>query len=135
LSQYCGHGNLKPDDPFEAAAHHGAEFVQAILRAGFDITADYPLFYNVNFPPVPAAAVKGIKAAAQGRRPGVFFCTEPFHSPSGRKYLWIKSSDQRVPTAPNADGALNHEGCISIRPMRGDNTDRSALDALQSALT
>lgn len=135
LSQYYGQDNLKLDDPFEAAAHHGAEVVQAILRAGFDITADYPLFYNVNFPPVPAAAVKGIKAAAQGRRPGVFFGTEPFQSPSGRKYLWIKGGDQRVPTAPNADAALNLEGWISITPMRADLTDRSALDALQSALT
>ncbi len=134
LSQYYGPANRDIDNPFEASAVHGADVIRRILKAGFDMQSTYGLFYNVNFPPVPADAVKGIKAAPQGRRPGVYFGAEPFSSPAGRQYLWIKGGDQRVPTAPEADAALNLDGWISVTPMRADLTDHSAMSALTTAL-
>ncbi|MEP4198230.1 MAG: 5'/3'-nucleotidase SurE [Aliishimia sp.] len=134
MSQYFGPENAQIDNPFEAAATHGAVVVRAVLATGFDLEAAYPLLYNVNFPPVPAADVKGMKAAPQGRRPGVYFGTESSQSPSGRNYLWIKGGDQRVPTAPEADAALNLEGWISVTPMRADLTDKAAMAALENAL-
>lgn len=135
LSQYYGPANNGLDDPFEAAAGHGAQVVRAILSAGFEGTSAYKLFYNVNFPPVPAADVKGMRAAPQGRRPGVYFGTQQFTSPAGRRYLWIKGGDQRIPTQADADAALNLDGYISVTPMRADLTDHDALGALQAALT
>ena len=72
LSQYYGPSNRDLPDPFEAARLHGAGVVRAILAAGFETDQVYQLFYNVNFPPVPAAEVKGVRAAPQGRR-YVFF--------------------------------------------------------------
>ncbi len=134
LSQYYGPGNRDIADPFEAAAGHGEAVIRAILSAGFDEGSDYPLFYNVNFPPIPAADVQGYRSAAQGRRRGVHFGAEPFTSPAGRRYLWIKGGDQRVPTAQDTDAALNLEGFVSITPMRADLTAHDALADLAAAL-
>lgn len=134
LSQYYGPANRDEADPFEAARVHGADVVRAVVKAGFDLGADYGLFYNVNFPPVPAEDVKGMRAATQGRRKGVVFSSEPFNSPAGRRYLWMKGGDQRVATAPGSDGALNLDGYISITPMRADLTDHSAIANLDAAL-
>ncbi|MFK7877734.1 MAG: 5'/3'-nucleotidase SurE [Paracoccaceae bacterium] len=134
LSQYYGPDNVNLADPFEASAQYGAAVVRSILTAGFDLEAAYPLLYNVNFPPVAARDVKGVRAAAQGRRPNVHFGVEPFASPSGRQYLWIKGGDQRVTPAPDTDAAVNLDGYVSVTPMRVDLTDYSALSILQDAL-
>ncbi|MGR3434077.1 MAG: 5'/3'-nucleotidase SurE [Shimia sp.] len=134
LSQYYGPGNARRDDPFEAAAVHGAAAVRACLDAGFDADADYPVFYNINFPPVPAAEVRGLRAGAQGRRPGVRFGAQPFVSPNGRNYLWLGGGDQQVATAPGTDAAVNLDGWVSITPMRCDLTAHDRLGALRATL-
>lgn len=132
MSQYFGTGNAMLDNPFEAAAAHGTKVVRHLLdRAPWDQHADYRLFYNVNFPPCPAGAVKGMKAAVQGYRTDTFFGTQPFTSPSGRNYLWIKGGAQDVPTAPGSDAAANLDGYISITPMRADLTAHDVIDALR----
>ncbi len=127
LSQYFGPANRDLDDPFEAARAHGAATVRRILDAGPAEQAEYPLFYNVNIPPVSAAAVKGMRLAAQGRRAGVVFATERFTAPSGRPFVWIKGGNQQVPTAAGTDAALNLDGYISVTPMRADLTDHAML--------
>lgn len=129
LSQYFGPENLDIENPFEAAAQHGADVVRRILAATPSEDADYSLFYNVNFPPVPAADVKGIRVAAQGRRPNTGFSTEAHNAPSGRRFLWIKGGDQRAVCAAGTDAAVNLDGYISVTPMRADLTDHSVIDA------
>ena len=135
LSQFYGPANLSLNDPFEASAKFGVETVQTILDAGFDPGAEYPLLYNVNFPPVPAADVQGMKAAPQGRRPGVNFGTASFTSPSGRNYLWIKGGNQHKVAPKGTDAQVNLEGWISITPMRVNLTDHAALAALENQLS
>ncbi len=130
LSQYFGPANVGIDDPFEAALVHGADTVRRILDASPEDDGDYRLFYNVNFPPVPAADVKGTRLSAQGRRPGVRFSTEPHEAPSGRKFVWIKGGNQQVPTAAGTDAADNLEGYISVTPMRADLTAHDMMDRL-----
>ena len=130
LSQYYGPANRDLDDPFEASAQHGAEVVRRILANTPAEDADYSLFYNVNFPPVAGADVKGIRLASQGRRPGTVFSSEPHLSPSGRRFLWIKGGNQQVATAPGTDAAVNLEGYVSVTPMRADLTAHEMLDAL-----
>lgn len=130
LSQYYGPDNRDLDDPFEAAARHGVDVIRRIMAATPKETADYPLFYNVNFPPVAAADVQGIRLATQGRRPGVVFGTEPHLAPSGRRFSWIKGGDQQVLTAPGTDAAANLQGYISVTPMRADLTAHDVMDRL-----
>jgi len=130
LSQYFGPANRDLDDPFEASAQHGADVIRRILAATPSETADYSLFYNVNFPPVAGDDVKGTRLATQGRRPGVVFGTEPHTAPSGRRFSWIKGGNQQVPTAPGSDAAVNLDGYISVTPMRADLTAHEMMNTL-----
>jgi len=134
LSQYFGQENADLDDPFEAAAVHGAATVRAILAATPKHNDDYRLFHSVNFPPTSAANVKGTKATPQGFRRGVNFGIEPHFAPSGRKFWWIKGGSQQAPATPGSDADANLDGYISITPMRADLTAHDALAGLQGSL-
>ena len=131
LSQYYGPGNRGLDNPFEAALEHGAGLIRRILDAAPGDSGDYRLFYNINFPPHPAAEVLGTKVSRQGAREGTGFHTEPLISPSGRRFLWLRGADQSVPTAPGTDAAVNLDGYISVTPMRADLTAHDVMDALK----
>ncbi|MGQ0566743.1 MAG: 5'/3'-nucleotidase SurE [Gemmobacter sp.] len=134
LSQFLGPDTEGLADPFEAARTHGTAVVSALLDKGLWGGGDYRLFYNVNFPPCAAAAVKGTKVAAQGFRRGSAFGVEPHISPSGRKFLWIKGGPQQAPTLPGTDVAVNLEGYIAVTPMRADLTAHDVLDDLAGRL-
>lgn len=135
LSQYMGPATADLDDTFEAARQHGTAVVRALLDRGlWQAQDDYRLFYNVNFPPVPAAGVRGVKVAPQGFRRDTSFSAEPQVSPSGRRFLWIKGGPQHRPTAPGSDAAVNLEGWISVTPMRADLTAHDLLADLEQRL-
>lgn len=128
LSQFYGPHNNKLDNPFEAAQVHGAKLLRQLLDRLPDQDADYRLFFNINFPPVPAADVKGARTGAQGFRRDTHFAVEPQMSPGGKRFLWIKGGAQHIPTLPGTDAALNLDGYISVTPMRADLTAHDALD-------
>jgi 5'-nucleotidase len=134
LSQYYGPGNLTLGDSFEAAAHHGAGVIRKLLDNGHWDETDYRVFYNVNFPPLPASAVRGTKVTEQGYRRETRFEVEPQVAPNGRRFLWIKGGRQDVPTEPGTDAHANLDGYISVTPMRADLTAHDRLDALRAAL-
>jgi 5'-nucleotidase len=134
LSQYFGPLTEEMADPFEPAIAHGTGVIRMLLDRGLWDDRDYRLFYNVNFPPVPAGRVRGSRVAAQGFRTNNAFGVEPHISPSGRKFLWIKGGPQHLPTAPGTDAAVNLEGWISVTPMRADLTAHDALEALRARL-
>lgn len=132
LSQYLGPKNFAAEDPFQAARAHGAAVVRRLIeQAPWDGTADYRLFYNVNFPAVPADEVKGVRVGPQGFRQGVDFGVTPHHAPNGRRFLWINGGRQDVPALPEgSDVGLNLEGYISVTPMRADLTAHDQLATL-----
>ncbi|OIQ33726.1 MAG: 5'/3'-nucleotidase SurE [Alphaproteobacteria bacterium MedPE-SWcel] len=132
LSQYYGAGNRDLHDPFEAARNHGAPVLQKLLASQPENAEDYGLFYNINFPPVAAAEVKGLRVTRQGQRPGTGFSAEEQLSPNGRRFVWIRGGDQQIATAPGSDAHANLDGYISVTPMRADLTAHDALDALKS---
>ena len=134
LSQFYGPGNVNLDDPFAAARAHGAALVRRLVDDAPWGGDDYQLFYNVNFPPVAADAVRGAAAVAQGYRGHGRMGVAPQESPSGRRYLWIQGSAQGEPTGPGTDVKANVEGWISVTPMRCDLTDRAALEGLGGVL-
>ncbi|MDO6480268.1 5'/3'-nucleotidase SurE [Shimia thalassica] len=132
LSQYLGPENYTIDNPFEASAQHGAEVIRKILAASPPESSDYRLFYNINFPPVLAANVKGTRVTTQGFRPDTCFSVEAHSSPSGRKFLWVKGGNQQVQTAPGSDASANLDGYISVTPMRADLTAYDAMESLKA---
>ncbi len=131
LSQYYGPDNRDLDDKFEAARVHGLATVRTVLDKGVWTKDDYGIFYNVNFPPVPSAEVKGLRAARQGFRRDMGFGVKPTHSPSGRRFLWITGAPQQQPTSSGSDADWNLKGYISVTPMRADLTAHDALEALK----
>ena len=134
MSQYMGPQTDGLDDPFEAATTHGTAIVRLLLDKGIWDQGDYRIFYNVNFPPVPAAAVKGHKVAAQGFRRNTPFGVLPYTAPSGKRFLWIKGGAQHHPTEPGTDAAVNLGGWISITPLRCDLTAHDAMADLEARL-
>lgn len=134
LSQFMGPKTSGLDNMFEGAAAHGRAAIRACLDAGFERAHDYALFYNVNFPPVPAADVKGMRAVAQGYRGDGAFGVTPTTGPSGRKFLFIQGRPQQEPTAPDTDAAVNLDGYVSLTPMRADLTARDQLSNLAASI-
>ncbi|KHQ53701.1 5'/3'-nucleotidase SurE [Mameliella alba] len=135
LSQYYGPANAQADNPFEASAKHGAATVRAILAADPAHAGGYRRFYNVNFPPVPAADVAGTTVAPQGLRRDTRFSVEATHSPSGRRFLWVRGGDQRAATDSGTDADMNLKGWITVTPMLADLTDHAALNSLKDAFS
>jgi 5'-nucleotidase len=134
LSQFFGPENRDLDDPFEAAAVHGAATVRALLEKGVWTGDNYGIFYNVNFPPVPADRVKGHRVAAQGYRENTYFGMEAVTAPNGRRFLWVTGGRQDEPTGPGTDVTANLEGYTSITPMRADLTAHDMLSDLKDRL-
>lgn len=134
MSQFFGPANKDLNDPFEAAAQHGAATVRALLDKGIWTNDAYTLFYNVNFPPCTAADVKGMAVTTQGRRAGVNFSVETQTSPTGRQFMWVRGGDQHVQTAAGTDAQANLDGYTSITPMRADLTAHDMIKKLQGLL-
>lgn len=135
LSQYLGPENYDAADPFEGSRVHGAKTIRKLLDHG-DWTADdrFRLFYNLNFPPLSASGVKGLRVAPQGRRDGARFRVEPFVAPNGRRFLWARGAAQDLPAARGSDVDVNLRGYISVTPMRADLTCHGSLKPLEQAL-
>jgi len=134
LSQFYGPDNTALPDPFEAAHAHGTATIRALLDRGLWDTTPYRLFYNVNFPALPATAVKGLRVAAQGFRSTAQFGITAQTSPSGRRFLWVTGGPQAVRTGPGTDVEANLDGYISVTPMRADLTAHDTLATLAARL-
>jgi 5'-nucleotidase len=134
LSQFMGPRTEDLADPFEASVVHGLGIVRRLIDEAEWDERDYRLFYSVNFPPIPAAEVKGMRVAPQGFRREAGFGVIPHVSPSGRKFLWIKSGPQHVAAGAESDAAVTLEGHISVTPMRADLTAHDAIDRLRARL-
>ncbi|TDL81326.1 5'/3'-nucleotidase SurE [Palleronia sediminis] len=134
LSQYIGPDNVALEDMFDSARGIGADTVRTLLNGAEWDSADYRLFYNVNFPPCPAAAVKGLRVTAQGWRSETDHRVMPHVSPSGRRFLYVTGGPQNVPTAPGTDVAANLEGHVSVTPMRADLTAHDLIAPLRERL-
>lgn len=128
LSAYLGPANMETGTPWEASETFAAQALDKTLAASDG--ADGGLFWNINFPPVPAADVKGLRFAAQGKRDGVRFGAHAQTSPNGRRFLWLRGGDQRSASAPGTDAAVNLDGYVSMTPMRVDLTDHDLIGQL-----
>ena len=134
LSQFYGPRNVHLDDPFESAAA-GLPVLQKLMDDAFwEDAADYPLFWNINFPPCPAAEVKGARLTRQGLRRGVRHTVEAQVAPSGRRFLWVRGGDQQAPTGESTDAQANLDDYVSVTPLRCDLTAHDAVDRLSDRL-
>ncbi len=134
MSQYYGPGTREALDPFEAARVHGADVCRRLIDAATWRDKPYGVFYNVNFPALPAADVRGLRATVQGHRPGDTFGVQPHIAPNGRKFLWLTHGHDNADTAPGSDARECRDGFITVTPLRADLTAHDVGPALALAL-
>lgn len=129
LSQY--YGAATRDDPFDAARGHGARIVRQLAeRASWTDDRPYGVFYNVNFPAVPAGEVRGARATIQGHRSGPTFGVQPQTAPNTRRYLWLTHAHGNDGAAAGSDARECHDGFITVTPLRADLTAHDLVGAL-----
>jgi 5'-nucleotidase len=142
LSQYFGAAG---GDAFNAARQrpaaairrrsgHGASVVRRLLDAAAWDEPPFRVFYNVNFPAVPAEEVRGLRATFQGARAGASFGVEPQVAPNGRTYLWLTHGRGNADTAPGSDSRECHDGYVTVTPLRADLTAHDHVAPLARAL-
>ena len=54
-------------------------------------------------------------------------------SPTGRRFLWVKSGPQMERTGDGTDVQANVDGRISVTPLRADLTAHDMLGPLRAA--
>ncbi len=134
LSQFYGPKNINLDNAFEAALVHGPALVSKLYEKAQWEDHPYGIFYNVNFPPCPAADVKGPKSTVQGRRPEASFSAQAYTAPNRRDYYWLTGGPQHVPSEPGSDAHANLDGYISVTPCRADLTAHDLVADLSTLL-
>ena len=133
LSQFYGPGNVDLPDTFDAARRYGAEAVRRVLSLPWDREEDYGLFYNVNFPPLPAEKVAGFRVVPAGRRRAGAFGVHEDVAPNGRTYFWLAHGRGNAESARGTDARDASEGWVTVTPMRADLTARDRLAAVAEA--
>ena len=91
------------------------------------------VFINVNFPDVPARAVKGIEVTRQVQR-RIFDNLMEGVDPRGDTYFWIGSQRTEDSCPRGTDLAATKRGVISITPLTLDLTHRATARALRKGL-
>jgi 5'-nucleotidase len=89
--------------------------------------------YNINFPNVPPARVRGVVAAAQGGRKIGDHLLKRL-DPRGRPYYWIGPQRDEARTRRGSDVRAVSEGRVAVTPVFLDLTNRRALATLKKAL-
>jgi len=133
MSQYYGPGTPS-GDPFSAARAHGAEVCRRLVAGGAWSPVPYGVFYNVNFPALPAEAVRGWRATVQGHRSAATFGVQPQIAPNGRKYLWLTHGRGNDETPAGSDSRECHDGWVTVTPLRADLTAHDLVTPLAQAL-
>jgi 5'-nucleotidase len=109
---------------FEAAEQWG----ERVLRPLLDAQWAPRTLMNVNFPPVPAADVKGIRAVNQGLRDYGRMKLEKRTDPRGFDYYWFGLGRIDHTPAANTDLEAIEMGYITATPLHLDMTHRESLD-------
>ena len=133
LSQYFGPGN-RGGDMFAAARAEGARVLRRLVDMGIWGEPPYGVFYNVNFPPVPAEEVRGWRATFQGGRSAATFGVQPQIAPNGRKYLWLTHGHSAAGAQAGSDAHECAGGYVTVTPLRADLTAHDFVAPLARAL-
>lgn len=112
--------------PFEAAAAWG----ERVLRPLLDAPLEPRTLVNINFPPVAADAVKGVRIVQQGLRDYGRLQIVSNRDPRGYEYHWF-ALGQTVETPAHAtDLEAIADGFVSVTPLHLDLTHRASLAML-----
>ena len=131
LSQVYSREGMGDSVPFAAAEAWGEKVIRPLLGMSF---APRTLI-NINFPPVPADQVLGIKVVRQGfhdyGRGSIVKGTDP----RGYDYYWFGLHGIEHTPAHDTDLEAVGDGFVSVTPLHVDLTHDPSLAALRAAFT
>lgn len=113
-------------ESFDAARRFGPEVVRKLIDAPF---GDRTLV-NVNFPPLPAGQVRGIRAVRQGFHDYSRGSVVEGRDPRGLKYYWFGLHAIEHTLDHGTDLEAIDEGYVSVTPLQLDLTHHSLLSTL-----
>jgi len=131
LSQVYSKEGLGEDVPFGAAVEWGAKVLAPLL----DAPLPKRTLVNVNFPPLPAGEVKGIRAVRQGFHDYSRGTVVEGRDPRGFKYYWFGLEAIEHTLDHGTDLEAIDEGYISVTPLQLDLTHHASLGALAERFT
>jgi len=129
LSQVMADYAMGKED-FTTATTHGAAIIRLIQ------SIDWPagVLVNINFPPVAADKVAGVRVTEQGFRDyGNIHLVERI-DPRGFPYYWHGFGKEKLVPGHDTDLKAMHEACISVTPLHLDMTHYTTMAALKAAL-
>jgi 5'-nucleotidase len=104
-------------------------FAPGIIRKLYDAPWPKGVLMNVNFPPVPAGKVAGIKVAPQGRRVEHTRIVG-MKDPAGRDMLWIGDFPTDDPLEHETDLGAVLDRMVSVTPLHCDLTHGATLQKI-----
>ncbi|NVE94835.1 5'/3'-nucleotidase SurE [Altererythrobacter lutimaris] len=126
LSQVYSREGMGDDVPFSAARDWGAKVIEPLLGAQFPARS----LVNVNFPPIPAADVKGIRVVRQGFHDYSRGTVVEGRDPRGYRYFWFGLDAIEHTLDHGTDLEAIDEGYIAVTPLQLDLTHHASLGAL-----
>lgn len=122
--------NLGEAIAWEASEHYVCEVLEFLLVQGWPSDC----FINVNFPPVPADQVQGMRITRQGHRPPGSFTPERRIDGRDVPYYWITLTYKDGNIEPGTDLEAMRDRFISITPAQLDLTAGPLRASLERAL-
>ena len=126
LSQVYAREGMADTVPFAAAEAWGAKVIAPLLDAPF---AERTLV-NVNFPPVAAEDVKGIRVVRQGFHDYARTTVVEGRDPRGFPYYWFGLHGIEHTPAQSTDLEAIADGYVSVTPLMLDLTHDASLAGL-----
>ncbi len=118
-----------PDIGFDVPARVAARVVARALAAGWPPG----VLLNVNVPPLPEPAIRGVRVTRQGLRQ-YRDALDARRDPRGVPYYWIGGDPPTGVGEPGTDFAALGDGWVSVTPLHLDLTAHAALGRLEAGL-
>ncbi|MCB2088561.1 MAG: 5'/3'-nucleotidase SurE [Sphingomonadaceae bacterium] len=126
LSQVYSREGMGDDVPFDAARQWGVRVIRPLLGAPLPKRT----LVNVNFPPLPASEVKGIRVVRQGFHDYSRSSVVEGRDPRGYRYYWFGLEAIEHTLDHGTDLEAIDEGFVSVTPLQLDLTHHASLGAL-----
>ena len=126
FSQVTSREGEAGEDTFDAAREWGAR----VLRPLLDTPLPARTLVNVNFPALPAQAVRGVRAVRQGFHDYARGTVVEGRDPRGFKYYWFGLEAIEHTLDHGTDLEAVSEGFISVTPLQLDLTHHASLAEL-----
>ncbi|MFM6854408.1 MAG: 5'/3'-nucleotidase SurE, partial [Sphingopyxis sp.] len=130
LSQVYSREGMGDAVPFAAAQAWGAKVLAPLIDMDF---APRTLI-NINFPPISADAVAGVRVVRQGFHDYARGSIVQGTDPRGYPYYWFGLHGMEHTPGHNTDLEAIADGCISVTPLQVDLTHGQSMASLAERL-